>query len=85
MFVCFLLTFFSLRLQSILNDLDTRADTEMTRHQEEKERGLLEIQELEDQISQATRYKPNEKLNVILKKIQARDESVTRHSNQIKR
>lgn len=71
---------------SQLRAFEAQVDTEISRHYEEKERGLEELHKLDEQIAQATAEKGAEDvLNDILKEIETRDELVTRHQSELRK
>lgn len=71
---------------SQLRAFEAQVDTEISRHYEEKERGLEELHKLDEQIAQATAEKGAEDvLNDILKEVETRDELVTRHQSELRK
>lgn len=71
---------------SQLQEFEAQVDTEISRHYEEQKRGLEELHKLDEQIALATAEKgAGDVLYDILKKIETRDEVVTRHQFELQK
>jgi uncharacterized protein YbaP (TraB family) len=72
-------------LQTQLDQQDTKVDTEMTQHEEEKQRSLKELDDLEDQITAMSNKTSNDSVLELLKEMEARDASVSQHKSELQK